>query len=365
MKKSICISFNHFQYADGVARSAIGIANKLSECDGLQITLRPIYYFEKSAMSVLSPNVTVKPVFGFYFSGMAKLINRLPKSLLHHLIFGHGRYDIEIGFQHGTSTIAVVSGLKDSSKHLVWIHGYDDSLALKDYYLKADQVVCVSKCNAERLAKEINIGTRVTYSYNLIDDKKVQLQGTESVDVFNKKCIKLVTVGRLSPEKGYLRLLDTLGKLKKEGFGFEMVFVGDGPQKSELIASCKNNDVEKEVIFVGNQSNPHKYTSKADVFICSSYSEGYSTACTEAIMLGIPVITTKVSGAEEIIGDSEAGLIVENSNTGLYEGIKSVLQNPCIVNEWKDTIKTTKNRFSIESRTQRLMSILEISDEGV
>ena len=86
MEKSICISFNHFQYADGVARSAIGIANKLSECDGLQITLRPIYYFEKSAMSVVSSNVIVKPVFGFYFNGMAKFVNRLPKSFLHHLM---------------------------------------------------------------------------------------------------------------------------------------------------------------------------------------------------------------------------------------------------------------------------------------
>lgn len=362
MKKSICISFNHFQYADGVARAAIGIANKLSECEGLQITLRPIYNFEDSAMSVVSSNVIVKPVFGFYFNGMAKLVNRLPKAFLHHLIFGHSKYDIEIGFQHGTSTIAVVSGPKDRTKHLVWIHGYDDSLALKDYYLKADQVVCVSKCNAERLAKEINIGNRVTYSYNLIDDKKIQSQGDETVDVFTNNCLKLVTVGRLSPEKGYLRLLDVLGKLKRDGFSFEMVFVGDGPLKQELISSCKKNNVENEVIFVGNQSNPHKYTSKADVFICSSYSEGYSTACTEAIMLGIPVITTKVSGAEEIIGDSEAGLIVENSNSGLYDGIKAVLQNPSIVNQWKDTLIITKSHFSIEERTQRLMNVLGLSD---
>lgn len=362
MKKSICISFNHFQYADGVARAAIGMANQLSEQNGLQITLRPIFRFEKNAKSVLSSNVTAKPVFGFYFNGMAKIVNKLPKSVLHNLIFGHGRYDIEIGFQHGVSTVAVVSGPKDRSRHFVWIHGYDDSLALKDYYLKADQVVCVSKCNAERLAKEINIGNRVTYSYNLIDDKKVQLLGKEPVDVFGKDCLKLVTVGRLSPEKGYLRLLDALGKLKREGFSFEMVFVGDGPQKPELIDSCKKNNLENEVMFVGNQDNPHKYTSKADVFICSSHSEGYSTACTEAIMLGIPVITTMVSGAEEIIGESEAGLLVENSDAGIYDGIKSVLQNQSIVNEWKDTLNTTKHRFSVEAKTQRLKSILGLSE---
>ena len=360
MKKNICISFNHFQYADGVARSAIGIANKLSECNDLQIILRPIYHVEKNIMNVVSPNVSVKPVFGFFFSGMAKIVNRLPKSFLHYLIFGNSKYDIEIGFQHGTSTIAVVSGPKDRSKHLIWIHGYDDSLALKDYYLKADQVGWVSKCNGERLAKEINSGNRVTYSYNLIDDKKVQLLGKEPVDVFKNDCLKLVTVGRLSPEKGFLRLLDVLGTLKHEGFCFEMVFVGDGPQKQELVTLCKENKIEKEVVFVGNQSNPHKYTSKADVFICSSYSEGYSTACTEAVMLGIPVITTKVSGAEEIIGDADAGLIVDNSTSGLYDGIKCVLQNTSIINEWKDTLKNTKSRFSIEARTQKLKNVLEL-----
>lgn len=362
MKERICISFNHFQYADGVARSAIGIANKLSECSNLQITLRPIYRFEKSVMDIVSSDVAVKPVFGFYFKGMARFVNRLSKSFLHYLIFGHGRYDIEIGFQHGTSTIAVVSGKNDNSKHLIWIHTYDDSLVLKDYYLKADQVVCVSKCNAMRLAKDIDIGNKVTYCNNLIDEKKVQLLGEDSVDVFNRDCLKLVTVGRLSPEKGYLRLIEVLGRLKIEGYSFEMVIVGDGVQKAELISFCKKNNVEKEVVFVGNQSNPYKYVSKADVFICSSFSEGYSTACTESIMLGIPVITTLVSGAEDIIGDSESGLIVENSDLGLYGGIKSVFQDPSIVNKWKDMLSRTKNRFYIEARTQRLRNILGLSD---
>ena len=363
MKKRISFAFNHLQYSDGVARAAIGIANLLSERDDIQVILRPIYHVDKSVMSILASNVVVKPVLGFYFSGMSRILNRLPGALLHKLVFGMKESDIEIGFQHGTATRAVVSGTKKNAYRMVWVHGYDERLTLRKYYLRADKVVCVSKSNADKLKHDLGMGaanSRVDYCYNPIDNHEVEKLGKESADLPAYSGVRMITVGRLSPEKGYLRLLHALSRLKHEGFLFQMIFVGDGPQKEELLQCTKDMGLSECVIFAGAQSNPHKYTAKADVFICSSFAEGYSTSCTEAVMLGVPVVSTQVSGAEEIIESAESGLVVENTEDGLYENLKKILEDPEVICRWKETLQNSKYNFSVEKRSLKLKELLEI-----
>ena len=74
--------------------------------------------------------------------------------------------------------------------------------------------------------------------------------------------------------------------------------------------------------------NPYPLLSTADVYICSSLAEGLNTAVTEALILGIPVVSTNCSGVRELLGDSEFGLIVENSEEGILYGLRKVLSDP-------------------------------------
>ncbi|MBO4864810.1 MAG: glycosyltransferase [Eubacterium sp.] len=359
--RSLCFAFNHLQYSDGIARSAIGIANYLvSHCD-VQVTLKPIYRFEKQTIEIIDERINVKPVFGFFFHGMSKLVNKLPHTFLHKLIFGDNKFDIEIGFQHGTSTIAVTSSNKeDKAMHYVWMHGYDVGLTMLPYLRKADKVVCVSQFNSSRLLNESKGEIKAEFAYNLIDEKKISEDGQQSINLIREKDPVFVTVGRHSEEKGYKRLIRCLSKLKNQGYCFKLWLIGDGPDHQALIDETRRLDMEDCVLFIGAQSNPHKYTSKADVFICSSYSEGYSTACTEAIILGIPVLSTNVSGAEEIINLAESGMIVGNTDLDLENGIKYVLDNPELVQEWKEKLKKTKSAFSMDRRAEKLLHILNL-----
>ena len=98
-------------------------------------------------------------------------------------------------------------------------------------------------------------------------------------------CPLFVSVGRHSPEKGYIRLINIIAKLRDEGYKMQLWLIGDGPQHEELVEHCNRLKLNDIVLFTGSTQNPHKYTVKGDVFVCSSYREGYSTACTEAIML--------------------------------------------------------------------------------
>lgn len=359
--KKICFAFNHFTYSNGVARSAIGIANYLCQKEQCQVTLRPIFQMDKSALDLLDKRVIIKPVFGFYFSGLTRIVSLLPKNILHNLIFNKNRYDIEVGFQHGIATKAVVSSKKSNSKHIIWIHGYDEKLTLKKYLKKADKIVCVSKHNRDKLKKDLRCDVQIDYCYNPLDDVVIREQGEETIDIPRPDVPLFITVGRLSVEKGYTRLVRVVSKLVAEGNKFHLWIIGDGPEYDAIYDEIQKNGVEETVRLLGAQKNPHKFTSKADLFICSSYSEGYSTACTEAVILGVPVLTTDVSGGKEIVDDAESGMVVGLTDDDLYHGIKDILSDYDRIKTWRNNLVNTQHRFSYIERIKKLDQILEFN----
>lgn len=363
--KKICIAFNHLQISDGVAKAAIAIANYLSEQEQIEVTLRPIFTCNANTSKLVAPNVKIDSLFVFYVRGLAKILEILPKRILHDMIFGKEKYDIEIGFQYGIATEAVVSYGKADNLHLVWIHGYDDGLKLKNYYMRADKVVCVSKFSAAKLKNALHNQVCVEYCYNPIDEKRVQILGQEYCNIVKKDSdLLFVTVGRNSEEKGYVRLLDIVYRLKQEGYRFTLCLVGDGPLHSVLVKKAESLKIESFVVFTGEQDNPYKYMMQADVFICSSYSEGYSTVCTEASILGIPVLSTAVGGSYEIIETAQAGKVVGIDDEALYKGIKDILDCPGIVREWKQILNETKKKFASPERSKKLLELLGIKGSG-
>lgn len=361
--KRVCLIFNHFQHQDGVARSALAIANKLVQLNIAEVTLIPIYRDEKEFHSLLNPNVKVRHVFGFFFRGLPHIVDKLPLSLINKRLFTD-KYDIVVGFQYGLS-IRCVAAIPHRShvSMFAWMHCYDEGLTLRKEYEIIGKVVCVSRCNSERLYKELPT-IQVDYNYNPIEQQFVQECGSKKIDIdYPTHCPLFVTVGRMSPEKGYDRLLNVCKRLKDEGHLFILWLIGEGPVYLQLQQQMRDMKLEDCVRFLGQQSNPYKYIAKADVFVCSSFVEGYSTACTEAIMLGVPIITTNVSGAEEIIEDAECGKMVGMDDESLYKGLREVLQNPSVINDWKDKLKNTRERFYAETRIKKLISILGLNEE--
>ena len=87
-----------------------------------------------------------------------------------------------------------------------------------------------------------------------------------------------------------------------------------------------------------------------DFVVCSSIREGYSTAVTESIILQIPVLTTECSGMREILGDTKAGIIVENSTEGLVDGLRKVLTDASLRHECK-LAAIERSKFFSKERT--------------
>ena len=142
--------------------------------------------------------------------------------------------------------------------------------------------------------------------------------------------------GSLIPVKGFDRLIRVHYKLRQSGFKIHTYILGEGPEKESLDRLIKNYNLVESVSLLGYQKNPYKYIRKCDLFVCSSLSEGFSTAVTESLIIGIPVCTVKVSGMQELLGDnSEYGLIVDNNEEALYCGIEQLLNDSALLKKYR------------------------------
>ena len=133
----------------------------------------------------------------------------------------------------------------------------------------------------------------------------------------------ICALGRLTKEKGFARLIDVYAKLKDNAFPHKLVIMGEGPEADNLQKKICDYKMEDLVILMGHQSNPYPVIKNSKFLIVPSYSEGLSMTAMEAICLGIPVVSTCPS-VGDILGDEPCGIITENSDDALYEGMRKM-----------------------------------------
>ena len=129
--------------------------------------------------------------------------------------------------------------------------------------------------------------------------------------------------------------------------------------QKEIEDYVQQNSLEPFFSFLGYQTNPYKYVSKCDMFVCASLAEGFSTAATEALIVGTPVCTVEVSGMKEMLGENnEYGIVTENSEEALYQGIKRLLDDPALLAHYKKQAKERGKVFSTEATVKAVEEML-------
>jgi len=171
------------------------------------------------------------------------------------------------------------------------------------------------------------LATRSLVIYNVINRSQMLAMAEGQPNPYEgHEGLKIVTVCRLQEaSKGLLRMVKVHRRLLDEGIHHIWNLVGDGTDKERLQAAVSQAGVEKTFILRGHQSNPFPYYRHADACATLSYFEGLCGAVNEAKVMGRPVVATKFSGIEEQIVDGESGLIVENSEDAIFEGMKRIL----------------------------------------
>ena len=219
-------------------------------------------------------------------------------------------------------------------------------------YEKFDRIICVSESLKKNFEYLTGIDSNIDVLYNTNESVKIEKLAKVAVDkkdFNNEEGIKFCAIGKIVPNKGFMRLAKVHNQLIKEELYHHIYVLGLGFEIKKIEEYLKENNITTSFTFLGFDENPYKYLSKSDMFICPSFEEGFSTAATEALIVGTPVLTTLCSGMEEMLGkNNEYGIIVKNSEEGLYKGLKDVLQNTDKIRYYKEKAAERGKVFSTD-----------------
>lgn len=249
-------------------------------------------------------------------------------------------YDIEVAYLECGPTKIIASSTNKKAVKIAWVHcdlekkeGFADSIEKsRKYYEKYDEIVCVSENVKQSFEKLFGTDMETTVLYNVNDENEIIEMAQAQINIKREKDVPLLEViGRLSQEKGVDRLIRVCSRLKKDRYSFELLILGEGEEREKLERMIEESDLSECVKLLGFISNPYPHMRMADILVCPSRYEGLSTVVTEGLILGKAIVTTQCSGMKELLGDSEYGIVTENSEQGLYYGVKKLLDAPSAI----------------------------------
>ena len=310
----------------------------------------------------LNSNIKYRSVFSKVFpanSHIMKLMN--PKTL--HKFFIKQHYDIEVAYLEGPCS-RIISGCPYKDTKLVsWIHieqktreraaaSFRNMAEAIRCYNNFNQIVCVSETVKKDFLMLFPISVSIDVYYNTNESSKIAIESEEKVEdvEFSQNEFKIVGIGKLLLSKGFDRLLRIIKKFVDNGYPVHLYILGIGPEEGNMRSYITENNLEKSVNLLGYQVNPYKYMKKCDLFVCASHAEGFSTAATEALIVGLPVCTVEVSGMREMLGThNEFGVITNNDEEALYKGIKELIDNPKMLDFYRKKAKDRGKMFNTEN----------------
>lgn len=172
---------------------------------------------------------------------------------------------------------------------------------------------------------------------------------------WREKDLVVVSVGRLSPEKGHASLVQAFAKVRTALPSAQLVLIGDGPERPRLESMA----AEAGVVFAGAQDEVAPWLAAADLYVQPSVREGLSLAVLEAMGAGIPVIATRVGDIEKVIVDGKSGFLVPPAdNERLAEKIIGTLKAlPELAELRANARKTVQESYSVEAMVREVEQV--------
>lgn len=320
----------------------------------------------------LKKDIKYKSIIKRTFPGNSHIMKMFTPQRLHKM-FIKDKYDIEISYLEGPSA-RIISGCPyEDTKLVSWIHstsrsqkefsiGFRNFKEAEKCYDRFNKIIGVSEGVENAFLSFVGrLKGKTSVLYNTNETEKIIEKSKEKVDedIFKNNEVKLVGTGKVVPLKGFDKLARIQKRLTEEGYKTHFYILGIGPERTKIELYCKDNNIADSFTFLGYQTNPYKYVAKCDVFVCASTSEGFSTAATEALIVGTPVVTTLVSGMTEMLGENnEYGIITENNEGALYQGIKKLLDNKDLLKYYTQQAQERGKFFSTENTVKAVEDML-------
>ncbi|MNS85413.1 4-alpha-N-acetylgalactosaminyltransferase [compost metagenome] len=291
--------------------------------------LRQVYGYAKTKMT---------QNWGYWYMQAVRSLTTLP-----------GNFDLAVAYAGPHDFISCYTlDRVSAARYYQWIH-FDVKKVLQNnlfgtrYYPRFDKIYAVSDNAAKHFVQMFPaLKTQTEVFKNIVsrqDLVSMAAIGNSYTDQFAG--YHILTVGRLSEEKGQQMIPAVAQRLKEAGISFRWYVLGEGYMAEPLQQQISSLGLTDDVVLLGADANPYAYMRDCDLYVQTSLHEGYCITIHEAKMFDRPVVTTNVASAANLIVHEEDGLIVPISEEGLYQGIVRVLTHPELLRDYTKSMLAT------------------------
>lgn len=261
--------------------------------------------------------------------------NRLRERRARRLLAGR-KFDAVVSFMEGTVAKLHSQLLDMAPRNLSWVH-----INLKDggwyrfwfreedekkFYQSIDKVAFVSSDARDVFKTMFRTDARLEVIYNPMDADEIVAQAGDVAKAADEP-FTIVNVGRLVDQKRQDRLIRAARILKDHGLRFKINILGAGELENELKHLSAQLGTDDCVNFVGFESNPYPWIKKADIFCLTSKTEGFALVVAEALILGVPVVSTRITGPAELLANG-GGLFTGDEPEDIAEKLELLMRHP-------------------------------------
>ncbi len=248
-------------------------------------------------------------------------------------------------------------------------------LRLKSYGWAAarnQQWIAVSENNRKFVCDSFNFpqdrvlciynGTDINSEFiNYTPDKIAKLRSQVRQEIGLSETTKiLLTVGRLSIQKGHQDLVKIIPKIEQEFPDIKFVWIGEGELRESLLEQVKDYGIEEKILFLGYRSDVPRWLKAADLFIFPTHFEGQPFALSEAMAHGLPVISSDASGIPEMIENKVHGLLYPTGNSiELLEAIRWAIRHSQEMQEMAKNAMLRVKDFSKDKMVRETLNVME------
>ncbi|ETI67552.1 glycosyltransferase [Neobacillus vireti] len=306
------------------------------------------------ALNLLKKGKVIKSLTIVFLHFITKIINNRSlffKYIVRKYPTHDEEYDVAVAYDGPMDFISyfVLKKIK-AKKKIQWIHfdvtktGFNPKFASK-VYSKFDKVFVVSKEARKKLVYRVPVLNEKTDTFiNISSPQGVIRQSKEGkgfTDSFNG--LRILTVGRLSAEKGQDLAIHALARLVKDGYKVKWYCIGDGNSRREYERLIKEYNLEDKFILLGTDPNPYPYIDQCNIYVQPSRHEGYCLTLAEARYLKKPIVTTCFTGAKEQIKNGVNGLIVGISEDEIYQALVKLINDQDLRVKFSKNLATEKS----------------------
>lgn len=244
-------------------------------------------------------------------------------------------YDVAIAYAQCVPTFYVVDCVNAKKKY-AWINAvYTPEKNFREfninYYNAIDKIVCVSADSYKIFNNHFpELASKSCIIYDINDAKFIEKMAdlkSEASKEMDFGGLKILTVGRLAPQKGYDIAIEAGKILKNHNIDYKWYILGRGSLEKQLKNQIEEENLTDNFVFLGTRANPYPYFKLSDIYVQTSKFEGFGLAIAEARMLNIPVVTTRFSAVYAQMIDGSNGLVVNVDAESVANGIESLIHN--------------------------------------